>query len=114
MGAAQNQRIGVTKSVGERLLQINAGDLLGDGVLDPSLLNQGNQQRTRLLPRAQTPGLKSFAVGMAAHRSLGSNHDNFLISRDSSSGFRARFNHSDHWNMSGGRNAIERQWSRRV
>ena len=47
--AAQHQHVGIVKSVAERLGQINARNLLGDGMLSPTLFYQWNQQRARLL-----------------------------------------------------------------
>ena len=43
MRAAKDKSISIAKSIRERLVEINARDLLGDGMLDPSLFDKRNQ-----------------------------------------------------------------------
>jgi hypothetical protein len=39
VSTAKNQGVGVAKAVSKGLVQINAGDLFGYGVFDPSFFN---------------------------------------------------------------------------
>src|SRR5260370_30120978 len=59
VGAAEDQRVRVVEAVSKSLTQVDKSDLFGDRMLDPSLFDQRDQQRTSLLPRVQTSLPKS-------------------------------------------------------
>src|SRR5258708_28197070 len=86
VGAAEDQRVGVVEAVSKSLTQVDTSDLFSDRMLDPSLFDQRDQQRTSLLPRVQTSLLKSFAIGVAADCGLGPDDNDFLILADRSGG----------------------------
>lgn len=51
MRAAEHHGVRVAKSIGEGFAQIDAGDFLRDGMLDPSFLHERDQQGTGFLAR---------------------------------------------------------------
>ena len=107
VGTAEHQSVRVAEAIGKGLTQINTGDLLGDGVLDPSLFDQRNQQRASLLPRIEAPSLKSFPVSVAADGGLGPDNNDFLILADGSGGLGAGLHHAHDRHMGCGRDAVE-------
>src|SRR5580693_5539233 len=57
VSAPENQSVCLAEAVSKGFTQVNARDLFGDRVLDPSFFHQRNQQRTSLLPRLDPPRL---------------------------------------------------------
>jgi len=109
MGATQDQNVGVMETVTESLGKIDASDLLGDRVLDPTLFDKGHEQRARFLVRAQAAGFESLAVSVAAYGGFGSDDHNFLVGGCGSSGLGSWFDYAYHGHMSGRGDAIQRQ-----
>ena len=103
-----------SKAIGKGLAQINARNLLGDRMLDPSFFHQRDQQRASLLPRLEPAGFKSFAISVAADRGLGSDDNDFLVLADASGGLGPRLDDANHRHMGRGRDAIKSQRGRRV
>src|SRR5207253_9792984 len=50
MSATQNENVSRLESIGKGLAQVNAGDLFGNRVLNPTFLDQRHEQRASLLP----------------------------------------------------------------
>ena len=86
MGAAENQDVSILKAVGECFREIDAGDLLGDRMLDPTFLHEWNQKRASFLTGTDAARLKRMAVGLAGDGGLGADDHNFsgaaLVSGD--------------------------------
>ena len=51
--ASEHQHVGVVKSIRKSLSEIDLRDLLGNGMVNPSLFDKGHQQRTGFLARIQ-------------------------------------------------------------
>ncbi len=90
VSTAEHENVRIAETVGKGLTHVNTGNLLSDGVLDPSFFDQRDQQRASLLARIKAPSLKCFPVGVAADRGLGPDNDDFLILADGSGGLSRR------------------------
>src|SRR5437763_6775884 len=100
MRASEHERVGVLKLFGEGLREINARDLLGHGMINPSFFDQRNQQRARLFASLEAARFESLAVGMAADRGLGADHHDLAVFRSRPGGLGAGFNDSNHGDVS--------------
>ncbi len=114
VGAAEHHGVGVVEAVGESFRQIDAGDLLGDGVVHPAFLHERDQQRAGLLAGFETQFLESFAVGVAADGGFGSDDHNLPIPRGRGSSFGPRLNHSDHGYVGCGADSVKGERGRGV
>src|SRR5208282_4957839 len=106
MRAAQHEHVGVTEPIGKSLAEINSSHLLGDRMLKPPLLDQGNQQRTSLLDHLKPAGLERLAISMTADRRLGSDHNHFFISTGPGGSLSPGPYHPDNRYMRGQDNAV--------
>ena len=62
--AAKHEHIGLVKSIGKCFLQVDARDLFGHRMIDPTFLDQRYKQRASLFVRFDSARLERFAVGM--------------------------------------------------
>ena len=105
VGASEYQNVGLLGRVLQCLAEIDVGNLLGYGMFDPPLFNQGHEKRTRFFVGCQTVLLQSVAVSVAAHGRLGCNHNGRMALAYFSCHGGAGFDHSYHRHVGGLLNA---------
>ena len=101
VGASEEQNIGVFEALGKSLAEIDARDLFGYIVVDPSLFDQWYEQGAGFLMRRQPPGRQRFVVCMAGDSRLGANDDGFPVDASLGRRFRARFDDANDRHMRG-------------
>src|ERR1700691_6784178 len=114
VSAPEHKSIRIAESVGKGLIQVDAGDLFGDGVLDPPFFDQRHQQRTSFLARIEAPSLKRLEISVAADRSLGPEDTDFPVLADGSRRLSARLNDAHYRNVGRSRDAFKSQRRSRV
>ena len=74
MGAAEDEGVGLearARGFGEELVEIDADDFGGDGVVGPAFFNQGDEEGAGFLDGAQAEGLAGGGVGVAVDGGVG-------------------------------------------
>src|SRR5215472_9105140 len=99
MGTRQNQRVGVMEAIRKGRGEVDPRNLLGDRMLDPSLFNQRNEQRARLLACLQAAVFERLAVSMTADGSLSADYDDFPILRGRRGSVGPGLDHSYNWDV---------------
>ena len=75
----------------------------------PAFLHQRDQQRARLLQRAQTLRLAGCRIGVAVHGGVGRDHQHVAGSRGGARRRCTRFDHAQHRNGHRGLDGVQRQ-----
>lgn len=79
MRASENKDICIRCLSRECLGQIDSGDLFGYRMFDPSLFDQGDEQRASFFPRSNLAQFEGAKIGMAADGGFSSDDHYFMI-----------------------------------
>ena len=70
VGAAEEEGLG-RRGVGEGLGEVDLQDVVGDGVADPALFYQGDEQGAGLFVGCEAEGVEGVGVGVGLDRGSG-------------------------------------------